>query len=1286
MYIYWFILSIKILHQDYQLKSNMKKSIGLNGIRQIKCLMQFAVMFLFAVLFVHQPVTNAQSIYINEIVASNQELLNDEDGDFSDWVELYNYGSVPVNLNGWGLTDDAANTFKWLFPSITLQPGEYLIVWASGKDRRPGQNDLIQGFRQEVYRNISGTSVDNLINNSNYPANPSYQRIITDYFEALSNVEDNYGQRLHGLLKAPASGNYTFWIASDDNSHLYLSSNSLPGNAVKIAEVKNFTGSREWTKYPEQKSGTVSLVAGQYYYIMALMKEGTGSDNLAVRWQLPDGTIQTPLPASNLFLNDSELHTNFSISAQGEPIILTRPDGVEVHRIPEAVLTANVSYGIKPGETGFFYFEKPTPGSANTGSGYNEIINSVPDFSHTGGFYTSDFLLTLSSADPSMSVIYTLDGSEPEISNIGGTTYTYRNQYPAGPSLNRQLRSFNYTGPIPVSDRSSSPYQLAAINTKFTSSTHLPNSNIQKGTVVRAKLVKPNTLSQRSVTHTYFVSPQGYKRYSLPVISIVTNENNLFDYEKGIYVAGLVADTWRVQNPTIAWNDGRPANYNQRGSDWEKDGHLEVFSPSEQTRFAQPVGLRIHGGWSRAHYFKSFRLYARTNSGDGTWFNYPFFGALPQKGDGMGNVSSFRRIILRNSGNDYDRTLFRDALMQDLVKHLPLGTQAYQPAVHFINGEYWGIINIRERFDEYYMLSHYGVEPHEVVILEEGEAVDVGLVEDRKHFLDVVTYAESNDLTNKTHYEYVKSRIDVENLAHYYAAQIYFYNTDWPQNNYNIWRKKTGAYNLSGPYGHDGRWRWLLFDTDFGMNLYSSTNHMNNGLSRVLDSANDRSSRLFKRLLLNQEFRVLFINTVSDQLNSCFLPFFINSRIDAFNAVISGSRPEHWQRWRSGTDEGSAMKTFATQRPTYMIQHVQSAFGLSGTSNLSIYRRGGEGFVKVNSLVINNQTPGISNPSNPFPWVGSYFRGVSLTISAINIPGYKFSHWEGLEGIDKLQPTINITLGSNVSVTAVFKEAPVISSIHYWHFNNLPSGILNNLNADFSQTTKPGLLIYTGSGDGYMDRVSEGTDINARNQDAALALRARNPSDTRAVELNLPTTGFENVILKYATNRTANGAEYQNVYYRTSKTGNWVLFKENILVTTTFQLVDVDFSSVQDADNNPEFQVRITFAGNNASGASGNNRFDNITLEGYVNTTNVNGIKPRVNVDIVPNPAESEFTVYSEKIIQSIHLLNLEGTVLLKRNIGGFSAKVELPAVPPGVYIVSVRTAEGNNLQKLIVK
>ena len=151
------------------------------------------------------------------------------------------------------------------------------------------------GITREVYTGIAG-DLPSLTNNVNYPNNPAISEVLTNYFDypqTSPNLE-NFGTRMRAILTAPTTGAYTFWIASDDNSVLYLSTDANPANKRQIAYVATWSASREWTKETNQQSTNITLVAGQQYYIEALQAEGGGGDNLGVRWQLPGGVWEVP--------------------------------------------------------------------------------------------------------------------------------------------------------------------------------------------------------------------------------------------------------------------------------------------------------------------------------------------------------------------------------------------------------------------------------------------------------------------------------------------------------------------------------------------------------------------------------------------------------------------------------------------------------------------------------------------------------------------------------------------------------------------------------------------------------------------------------------------------------------------------------------------------------------------------------------------------------------------------------------------------------------------------------
>ncbi len=352
-------------------------------------------------------------IIINEVMASNWNFIADDDGSFEDWIELLNAGDQIINLQGYSLSDNPEMPAKWVFPEIYLRPGEVLMVWASGKDRKPQHGQMVNGIRRLFYSNITGTSVNNLTNHPSFPDSPTEVTTLTGFFEAPVNIADNYGQHLFTWLRAPQTGNFQFWLAGDDNSQLFLSTDSLPENAKLIASVPEWTNSREWFKYPQQASASVFLEAGKVYYMSALMKEGEGGDNLAVRWQLPDGIIEAPMSAAHCYFPSTGLHTNFSISSGQEQVFLIDPQQNLIDEMPLTFIPTNISFGRKPGNTAdWFFFGRSTPGKVNSTAGYKEIT-PAPAMLPEGGIFSQSFQVQISSTDPDAVIWYTTNGTLP---------------------------------------------------------------------------------------------------------------------------------------------------------------------------------------------------------------------------------------------------------------------------------------------------------------------------------------------------------------------------------------------------------------------------------------------------------------------------------------------------------------------------------------------------------------------------------------------------------------------------------------------------------------------------------------------------------------------------------------------------------------------------------------------------------------------------------------------------------------------------------------------------------
>lgn len=221
--------------------------------------------------------------------------------DFDGRYEIPNLSAGSYTLTAYGADTYGNNfTFTYNFANpVTVGPDQpdANIVAATVSGTNVGTGT---GFLYERWDGIAGATVSALTADPTYPGQPDDQRVMVGYFEAPTDRGDNYGTRMRAIYTAPQTGLYTFYIASDDNSELWFSTTTNPASATRIATVPNWTASRAWTTYTNQKSAAIALVAGQKCYIEALQKEGSGGDNLAVGSDLPDGSQERPIPFHRL--------------------------------------------------------------------------------------------------------------------------------------------------------------------------------------------------------------------------------------------------------------------------------------------------------------------------------------------------------------------------------------------------------------------------------------------------------------------------------------------------------------------------------------------------------------------------------------------------------------------------------------------------------------------------------------------------------------------------------------------------------------------------------------------------------------------------------------------------------------------------------------------------------------------------------------------------------------------------------------------------------------------------
>ncbi|MDY0089278.1 MAG: CotH kinase family protein [Flavobacteriaceae bacterium] len=1056
---------------------------------------------------------------------------------------------------------------------------------------------------------------------------------------------------------------------------------------------------------------------------VSLLGYGLSDSSNPYKWVFPDYSIQPGeyllVWCSNKDRTNPELplHTNFAISAGGETITLTQPDGTTVDQIPPVIIPQNHSYGRETdGSDTFVIFPIPTPGATNYYE-ESEPVDEVspPVFSVNSGFYTNGFTLTLSHPDPEATIIYTLDGSEPDENNLSGITYLYKNQYPQNPGdgfgefLEKNYTSILYESPIDITDRSSEPNKISDISTTFhVFPYYLPEEPVLKSTVVRTKAIK-NNISSTVITKNYFVNPQGADRFSLPVVSLNFDEDLFFDYEDGIHVAGVDFDMWRTNHPNSTY--GNPdANYNRSGSSTEFKGNFSYYLNTEEV-LNQDIGIRIHGGFTRTQPNKSLRLYARSEHGNST-FDFPFFDNEP--------YNSYNRLILRNSGNDHATTYFLDGFIHRAVKHLKFETQSYQPATVFINGEYWGMLNFRERYDDKYFKRVFDINSSEIDHVEIS-----GIIEakegDLVHYEAMMDYVENNTLTSEENYNFISTLLDPINFADYYITEIYINNTDWLSNNVELFRRKTSQFEPNAPYGKDGRWRWILKDTDVSFGMAGSYEHNTLAFATEPDGSSYPNpawaTLLFRRMLENDDFKLYFINRFADLLNTTFIPERLESIFYNMKNTISEEFPEHIIRWKNMDnvqtwhDYCTAIINFASQRPAYQRNHIREKFDIQENINAYLYVDNSEsGFIKINTIEINPSTPGVSE--NPYPWTGIYFKDIPVTLKAIPLPGYQFSHWSGIS--TSTEDEITITPTSNFVITAHFVPAEVIEEpVYYWFIGtDVPNDTpLTTFEASY-EANNEAYIEYASCLEGYpfnathpnwrkasMERRNSPTDINyipEANEDIAFedanmrGIQIKQPFQNNGLEnmliFHTPTNGYKEIVLAFAA-KDEGAAQGIVVDYNIAPEGNtWItdgLSETQFSLSSDYELFRIDFSELESVNNNENFKVRVRFIGDNLTAENGDRvTFNNFGVLGKSYDASIQDYND-FQVVVFPNPVADDLKVVYNYGEISYQLFSIDGKQIQNGRVENY--QIAMSHLNPGIYFL-VLEADGQSMTKKIIK
>ncbi|MCF8357297.1 MAG: CotH kinase family protein [Prolixibacteraceae bacterium] len=890
-------------------------------------------------------------VVINEFLASNSTGIIDEDGDRCDWIELYNISGETVNLEGYIINDDPDVSTGWVFPAVTLRPESHFLVFASGKNRKTFgskyQTIIRKGdqWKYNMPQNLTTTWRNTGFDDSSWSSGLSgFGYGDSDDATILNGVETLCIRKEFRISDVNDVTDLLLHVDYDDAFVAFIN-----GHLVASAGITPLNG--DYTSVTVNSDHEASMYSGgnpeQFVVENPASLLQNGINILAIQGHNVSSTSSdfTLIP----FLTIGS--TDFSANDVEDFITIANKRPHTHFRIDndgEIIYLYNVDGELVDNST-----EVSLPSDISYGR--------YEDGEENWAYFTT--------STPGA------ENRNPSSELISDTVYFSLEAGVYSPSEFVELSAKATEGVIRYTTDGSVP---TAASGQYTSPIQ-----IVKTTVVRAKFFRNDHRDNPVFTNTYLMRPNN----GLPVVSLSTEPENFWDYYEGILVEGPNAESAAPHYGANYWQD------------WEKPVNIELFDADAVRRISQGAGVKVYGSWSRANPSKSLALYARSQYGKGS-FEYKLFHDRAN--------DDFESFILRNAGNDWPYTYIRDGLISELASGMGMERLAFQPASVYLNGEYWGMLNLREKPNEHYFADNYGVDPDDLNLLENESSLLRGTNQD---YIVLRNFINTNELQTEDNYEQVTSMMDINCFTDYQILQIYVHNGDWPGNNIKFWKTNDPL----------SKWRWLIFGAEFSMNIYGTPDQPNSMEFATTAYHNGWpnppwSTLFLRKLLVNPGFEQKFVTRISDCLNTNLNPAYVIPMIDSIVSLMDAEMHYHQNLWGQSHNywesEIERLKRWVEDRNNQLRGYVRNFFGFNTEKQITVtLSDNNAGRVKVNTVI-----------PFEFPFRGKYFSEVPITLTALPRPGYRFVRWEN--GSTSTNRTIEISLPFNKIYHAVFEASP----------------------------------------------------------------------------------------------------------------------------------------------------------------------------------------------------------------------------------------------------------------------
>ena len=890
-------------------------------------------------------------IVFNELMLSNDGAYPDAKGQFYDYCELYNTTDSAINLENFEIYNEKSQ-LSWVFPSnMILEPNGYLVLFFSGDNQGKNYVNLKlskEGNQVFYLRNPNGDVIDR-IQTFEVSQNSVIERREDGKLYESINISPGYSNTTEGkalYVQSRTDNDFpvkiseimaknTVWITDKDGAFSdYI---EITNYGTETVDLENFTISNDSNNLYKWNFPSVELKAGESIVVFASGKDkfkageelhlsfnlDSEGENLYLCREggiLIDSVSYTNLEFDSVFERDPETNV-FKISYYPSPNFPNTDEGVKSFLkefvsnskglVINEVMTFNDSYMVQ--NQGQYYDWIELKNNSNEPillSDYylatsikNPLRQQLPAITLAPGevyvvfasgenkysteiYFHCNFKLD---SDYESLYIFKPDGSR----NVDFIDGCVLKDVPYGYSYGRGFDGWfvyieeptpttaNNDGYLKVTETPTPSVSSGIYNDStpffvelqgegeiyYTLDGSIPNGASEKYTT---PILVDKTVSIKTVAYEKDKVPSEVKTYSyvlnedhtVPVLCITADPILLWDEEVGMCSMGTPDE-----------NGVYPADANIY-QNIELSASAELFEP-DGSSFNINCGLKLFGQSNRTLAKKSFQLKFKQKYGESALY-YPLFESRPE-------VSRYDTIVLRSGSQDYRRAMIRDELCTSLAEgYMDMIAQAYKPCVLYINGEYYGLFFIREKIDEDWFSSLYNVDAESFSMIRgNGEAI----LGDPNGYYSLLWCARNYDLSDQSKYEYIKTLMDVESFADFIIAQAFFGNRD--SGNAKVYKS-----DLT-----DGKWRWILFDLDYGL-----ADDVTYGLWFMIDPEGTGymkkyNTDLINSLLKNDEFKDMFFTRFAYHLNNTFAEERITEEVLKLKEIIEPEIRRNIDKW-----------------------------------------------------------------------------------------------------------------------------------------------------------------------------------------------------------------------------------------------------------------------------------------------------------------------------------------------------------------------------------------------------